>query len=96
MTDYEHIYDARADDYDRLVSAEDCDGALLPAILAVAPLSGKDVVEVGATMSELAMRKQDNEVMEFARPKSQKTIARNANWAHNLLRSFGWTPLSHI
>lgn len=47
-TDYETIYRERATEYDRLVSAEDCDGNLLPAIERVAPLAGAHVVEVGA------------------------------------------------
>ena len=46
-TDYESIYRERAADYDRLVSAEDCDGNLLPAIERVTPLAGARVVEVG-------------------------------------------------
>ncbi len=46
-TDYESIYRERAADYDRLVSAEDCDGNLLPAIERVTPLAGANVVEVG-------------------------------------------------
>ncbi len=43
--DYEAIYRDGAEDYDRLVAAEDCDGALLPAIARVATLG--DVLEVG-------------------------------------------------
>ena len=52
-TDYETIYRERAADYDRLVSAEDCDGNLLPAIEAVAPLAGASVLEVGAGTGRL-------------------------------------------
>jgi ubiquinone/menaquinone biosynthesis C-methylase UbiE len=43
--DYEAIYRDGAEAYDRLVAAEDCDGALLPAIARVATLG--DVLEVG-------------------------------------------------
>jgi ubiquinone/menaquinone biosynthesis C-methylase UbiE len=43
--DYHAIYRDGAEDYDRLVSAEDCDGRLLPAIGRVATLG--DVLEVG-------------------------------------------------
>lgn len=46
--DYAAIYRERPGDYDALVSAEDCDGRLLPAIEAVAPLAGARVLEVGA------------------------------------------------
>lgn len=42
------IYDTRAREYDRLVSAEDCDHRLLPAITERVALAGKRVVEVGA------------------------------------------------
>lgn len=45
--DYEKIYEERAEEYDRLVSAEDCDGRLLPAIQRVTPLAGARAVEVG-------------------------------------------------
>jgi len=45
--DYEQIYEHHTGEYDALVSAEDCDGNLLPAIEAIAPLSGATVVEVG-------------------------------------------------
>jgi ubiquinone/menaquinone biosynthesis C-methylase UbiE len=46
--DYERIYAEHAAEYDALVNAEDCDGHLLPAIEAVAPLAGTSVLEVGA------------------------------------------------
>ena len=46
--DYERIYAEHAAEYDALVAAEDCDGHLLPAIEAVAPLPGASVLEVGA------------------------------------------------
>lgn len=39
--------------YDLLVSAEDCDGALRPAIEALCPLAGAEVVEVGAGTGRL-------------------------------------------
>jgi hypothetical protein len=43
-----NIYETRARDYHRLVSAEDCEKRLLPAITARVPLAGKRVIEVGA------------------------------------------------
>ena len=43
-----NIYETRARDYHRLVSAEDCDERLLPAITSRVPLAGKRVIEVGA------------------------------------------------
>jgi ubiquinone/menaquinone biosynthesis C-methylase UbiE len=46
--DHERIYADQAAEYDALVSAEDCDGHLLPAIEAIAPLPGTSVLEVGA------------------------------------------------
>ena len=46
--DHRDIYANHAAAYDRLVGAEDCDGALLPALRAVAPVEGRDVLEVGA------------------------------------------------
>src|SRR5262249_51397388 len=45
--DYEEIYRFHAREYDELVSAEDCEGNLLPALEAVAPLCGVEALEVG-------------------------------------------------
>jgi len=46
--DYHDIYAHHADDYDRLVAAEDWEGRLGPAIAAIARLEGAHVLEVGA------------------------------------------------
>lgn len=46
--DQARIYDEAAEQYDALVTAEDCDGNLLPAIESVVPLAGASVLEVGA------------------------------------------------
>jgi len=46
--EYQEIYDRHATEYDALVNAEDCDGNLLPALEAIAPLTGASVLEVGA------------------------------------------------
>jgi ubiquinone/menaquinone biosynthesis C-methylase UbiE len=47
-TDYTFIYERRAAEYDRMVAAEDCDGNLIRALNAIAPLEGAEVLEVGA------------------------------------------------
>ena len=44
---FRRIYAHHADDYDRLVEAEDCDDQLLPAMAGVCPLAGIRVAEVG-------------------------------------------------
>lgn len=46
--DFLTIYREHADEYDRLVNAEDCDHQLLPAIEHLAPLKAASVLEVGA------------------------------------------------
>ena len=45
--DYHRVYDTQADDYQRLVGAEDADGRLLPALAALVELRGARVLEVG-------------------------------------------------
>ena len=45
--DYHEVYAGRADAYERLVSAEDADGNLLPALARLVPLAGARVLEVG-------------------------------------------------
>jgi ubiquinone/menaquinone biosynthesis C-methylase UbiE len=52
--DFETIYRERAEDYDRLVSAEDCDGRLVPALEALCPLDGARVVDVGTGTGRIA------------------------------------------
>jgi ubiquinone/menaquinone biosynthesis C-methylase UbiE len=47
-TDFHRIYERHADAYDALVTAEDCEGHLRPALEAIAPLAGATVLEVGA------------------------------------------------
>jgi ubiquinone/menaquinone biosynthesis C-methylase UbiE len=51
--DYRRLYREGAAAYDRLVSAEDADGSLLPALAAVAELAGARVLEVGAGTGRL-------------------------------------------
>jgi ubiquinone/menaquinone biosynthesis C-methylase UbiE len=45
--DHRRVYAGQADDYDRLVGAEDADGRLLPALGSLVPLAGAAVLEVG-------------------------------------------------
>lgn len=52
--DYQRIYRERADEYDALICAEDADGHLLPALEAVAPVAGLDVLDVGTGTGRLA------------------------------------------
>jgi len=47
MVDHQRIYAERAEDYDRLVAVEDCDGRLLPAIRDLVSLEGASALEVG-------------------------------------------------
>ena len=54
MTDYHEIYAQRADQYERLVSREDYQGRILPALRKIRPLEGLDVVELGAGTGRLS------------------------------------------
>lgn len=53
MTDYAAIYESQAAQYERLIAREDHEGHILPAIAAVRPLAGIDVVELGAGTGRL-------------------------------------------
>lgn len=53
MPDYNHIYNHQADLYAQLVAYEDYEQHLLPALNAVAPVAGLDVVESGAGTGRL-------------------------------------------
>jgi ubiquinone/menaquinone biosynthesis C-methylase UbiE len=46
--DFHRIYERHAGEYDAMVTAEDCEGNLLPALQAIVPLAGAAVLEVGA------------------------------------------------
>ncbi len=50
---FKDIYRRQAGDYDLLVSREDFQGNLLPALEAITPLAGVDVVEFGAGTGRL-------------------------------------------
>lgn len=47
MTDFKHIYSNQAEQYERLISREDYQGHIKPAITRIRPLAGLDVVELG-------------------------------------------------
>jgi ubiquinone/menaquinone biosynthesis C-methylase UbiE len=53
MPDYHVIYSSQAEDYERLVSREDCQGNILPTLNRIRPLAGLDVVELGAGTGRL-------------------------------------------
>ena len=53
MPDYQSIYQHQAAQYERMVSREDYQGKLLPAINGVCALGGLDVVELGAGTGRL-------------------------------------------
>jgi ubiquinone/menaquinone biosynthesis C-methylase UbiE len=48
LPNHKDIYNIKAQTYQALVSREDYQGNLLPAILAIDPLQGKEIVELGA------------------------------------------------
>lgn len=53
MTDYQAIYQNQAAQYDLMVSREDYQGNLLPALEAIRPFAGLDVIELGAGTGRL-------------------------------------------
>jgi ubiquinone/menaquinone biosynthesis C-methylase UbiE len=53
MPTFHEIYAQHADQYDALVSREDYQGNLLPALEAIRPLAGLEVVEMGAGTGRL-------------------------------------------
>jgi ubiquinone/menaquinone biosynthesis C-methylase UbiE len=54
MPTYQEIYAQHADRYDQLVSREDYEGHILPALQAIRPLKGLDVIELGAGTGRLS------------------------------------------
>ena len=59
MTHYPYIYQHRAADYHRLITAEDADGNLLPALQRVAVLRGKRIVDLGTGTGRLPLLLQN-------------------------------------
>ncbi len=53
MPDYQAIYQNQAAQYDLMVSREDFEGKLLPALERIRPLAGLDVIELGAGTGRL-------------------------------------------
>jgi ubiquinone/menaquinone biosynthesis C-methylase UbiE len=53
LSDFKQIYSSRAEDYERLVEREDYRGKIKQALVRVQPLSGLDVVELGAGTGRL-------------------------------------------
>jgi ubiquinone/menaquinone biosynthesis C-methylase UbiE len=53
LSDYKEIYASRADDYERLITYEDYQANLLPALNRIRPLAGLDMVELGAGTGRL-------------------------------------------
>ncbi len=56
MPDYQLIYQTQAAQYDQMVASEDHASNLLPAINAICPLGGLDVVELGAGTGRLTVQ----------------------------------------
>lgn len=52
--DFARIYQEEPEAYDRLVSAEDVDGVLLPALAALVPPDGARIVDVGVGTARIA------------------------------------------
>ena len=74
---FQRIYRERADDYDRLVAAEDADGRLMPAIEEVAPRLAR-VVEVGAGTGRITRQlvARGDEVVAVDRAAAMLRVAR--------------------
>jgi ubiquinone/menaquinone biosynthesis C-methylase UbiE len=53
MLDHRETYNSQADQYERLVSREDHEHNLLPALNQIRPLTGLDIVELGAGTGRL-------------------------------------------
>ena len=48
------IYRDHAEEYDRLICAEDCDGRLLPSLMSITPLPDRVVLDVGTGTGRIA------------------------------------------
>jgi ubiquinone/menaquinone biosynthesis C-methylase UbiE len=77
-TDYQAIYRDRAEDYDRLVSAEDADDHLGPALGSIASLHGAIFVDVGAgtgRVTRILLAAGARRVLAFDRSAAMLAIA---------------------
>ena len=54
MPEQEEIYQSQAEGYDRLIQREDYKGNLLPALNAIVPLRGTEVIDIGAGTGRFA------------------------------------------
>jgi ubiquinone/menaquinone biosynthesis C-methylase UbiE len=54
MSDYHEIYARHADRYEQLVSREDYQGKILPALLEICTFEGADVIDLGAGTGRLS------------------------------------------
>ena len=90
MTEAETLYNTQADKYERLVSREDYQQNITPALNQIRPLAGLEVVELGAGTGRLtrllapivrSMRAFDvaQPMLDVARAKLQKSASQN--WA---------------
>lgn len=82
--DFRDIYARHADTYDRLVSAEDASGHLLPAIEAIVPLRDKQVLEVGVGTGRITrlMLRAGARVRGFERAEAMLAIASSSLGNH--------------
>src|SRR5690349_23176540 len=55
MDHFQAIYSARANEYHRMIAAEDADGQLLPAIERVAAVRGKRILDLGTGTGRLPL-----------------------------------------
>lgn len=78
LTDYEQIYDTEAEAYDRMVRAEDCEGAVAHALQELADLRGKRALEVGVGTGRITELLLDGgaSVVGFERAPAMLNVAR--------------------
>jgi uncharacterized protein len=75
--DYEVIYREHAGEYDELVSAEDCDDNLIAALVGLAPLGGRRILEVGVGTGRIARKlvQRGAHVVGFDRAQAMLDVA---------------------
>ncbi len=79
MSEHHEIYEQKADIYDHLVSHEDYRGNILKEIKRLCPLSGKDVVELGAGTGRITelLAPEVNSIKAFDNSKHMLDFAGN-------------------
>lgn len=107
---HEEIYAQHAAEYDELVSAEDCDGNLIPALEQICPLRGARVLELGIGTARIARQILDRvaylvgvdrapAMLEVARARLS-ALSEVATWellaadARDLPLAAGWADLA--